>query len=262
MRMTLDLLHEFANTEVFCLFHNCMWQSRHSEVDVYVLVLHEQTRWLFKNKSPCSNMICVYVFVCVFVLIRTSNRHWHTTVHKVSPFFHWRFSSHVRNIFNLLNTRTRLLLDNGRTTRPRRFATHQLAPSDTDYQLSPTQPIVRRSETAPAIRVKPTAVRINQHSGVRVPRNKQLSPSLPHAIIVSVCCTTTQSFSAVRFCVLSRTRSMAALPEKRTDDWASPIPPLRSPIRHDIQGYDPEDRITRVDCPRLSYLPSYQHASA
>ena len=28
MRMTLDLLHEFANTEVFCLFHNCMWQSR------------------------------------------------------------------------------------------------------------------------------------------------------------------------------------------------------------------------------------------
>ena len=24
--MTLDLLHEFANTEVFCLFHNCMWQ--------------------------------------------------------------------------------------------------------------------------------------------------------------------------------------------------------------------------------------------
>ena len=25
MRMALDLLHEFANTEVFCLFHNCMW---------------------------------------------------------------------------------------------------------------------------------------------------------------------------------------------------------------------------------------------
>ena len=28
MRMTLDLLHEFANTEVFCLFHNCMLQSQ------------------------------------------------------------------------------------------------------------------------------------------------------------------------------------------------------------------------------------------
>ena len=26
----LDLLHELANTEVLCLFHNCMWLSRHS----------------------------------------------------------------------------------------------------------------------------------------------------------------------------------------------------------------------------------------
>ena len=39
MKMTLDLLHEFANTEIFCLFHNCMWQSRHSEVNVYFLAL-------------------------------------------------------------------------------------------------------------------------------------------------------------------------------------------------------------------------------
>ena len=44
--MTFDLLREFANTEVFCLFHNCMWQSRHSEVNVYFLELSEQTRWL------------------------------------------------------------------------------------------------------------------------------------------------------------------------------------------------------------------------
>ena len=43
MRMSLDLLHEFANTEVFCFFHNCMWQSRHSEVNVYFLALSEQT---------------------------------------------------------------------------------------------------------------------------------------------------------------------------------------------------------------------------
>ena len=35
MRVTLDLLHEFANTEVFGFFHNCMWQSRDPEVDVY-----------------------------------------------------------------------------------------------------------------------------------------------------------------------------------------------------------------------------------
>ena len=47
MRMTLDLLHEFANTDFFCLFHNCMWQSRHSEVNVYFLALCEQTDGLF-----------------------------------------------------------------------------------------------------------------------------------------------------------------------------------------------------------------------
>ena len=35
-RMTLDLFHEFANTEVLCLFHN-MWQSKLSEVNVYFL---------------------------------------------------------------------------------------------------------------------------------------------------------------------------------------------------------------------------------
>ena len=51
--LSIDLLHEFANTEVFCLFHNCMWQSRHSEVNVYFLELCEQTGWLLTlNKSP------------------------------------------------------------------------------------------------------------------------------------------------------------------------------------------------------------------
>ena len=70
MRMTLDLLHEFANTEVFCLFHNCMWQSRHSEVNVYFLALCEQIDGLSSsNKSHRSYLVCVYVFVCDFVLI-------------------------------------------------------------------------------------------------------------------------------------------------------------------------------------------------
>ena len=45
--MTLDLLHEFANTEMFGLFHNCMWQSRHPQVDVYFLTLCEQIDGLF-----------------------------------------------------------------------------------------------------------------------------------------------------------------------------------------------------------------------
>ena len=96
--------------ESFWLFHNCMWQSRHPDVDVYVLALCEQTRSLFMNKSPCSNMICVCVFVCVFVLIWTFNRHWHTTGKQITLFFHRCCSSHVRNIFDFLNTRTGLLL--------------------------------------------------------------------------------------------------------------------------------------------------------
>ena len=82
MRMTLDLLDEFANTEVFCLFHNCMWQARHSEFKVYFLELCEQTSWLSTHKSPFACLICVYVFVFVVVLIYTFNRHWHTTLYR------------------------------------------------------------------------------------------------------------------------------------------------------------------------------------
>ena len=80
MRVTLDLLHEFANTEVLSLFHNCTWQSRHSEVNVYFLELCEQTGWLSTYRSPRACLICVYVFVCVFVFIYTFNRDWHTTL--------------------------------------------------------------------------------------------------------------------------------------------------------------------------------------
>ena len=64
MKMTLDLLHEFANTEVFCLFHNCMWRSWHSEVKIYFLALCEQTDGLSTfNRTLRSYLICVYVSV-------------------------------------------------------------------------------------------------------------------------------------------------------------------------------------------------------
>ena len=39
MRVTLDHLDELLNAEIFCFLHNCMWQSWHSEVNVYILVL-------------------------------------------------------------------------------------------------------------------------------------------------------------------------------------------------------------------------------
>ena len=37
MRMTFDLLDKLLNSEMFCFFHNCMWQSWYSEVNVVLL---------------------------------------------------------------------------------------------------------------------------------------------------------------------------------------------------------------------------------
>ena len=83
MRVILDLLHELTNTRMFGLFHNCMWQSRYSEVDVRC----GRTGWLSNhNGSHRSNSICVYVFVCVFVFIWTFNRHIGTLAAKEETF--------------------------------------------------------------------------------------------------------------------------------------------------------------------------------
>ena len=47
-----------------------MWQSRHSEVDFYALALCEQTDGLLTlHRSHRAYLICVHVFVCVFVFI-------------------------------------------------------------------------------------------------------------------------------------------------------------------------------------------------
>ena len=63
MRMTLDLLHEFANTEVFCLFHNCTWQSRYSDINVYFLALFDKPMdRSLSTGLPVLNLTCVYVF--------------------------------------------------------------------------------------------------------------------------------------------------------------------------------------------------------
>ena len=135
-----------------------------------------------------------------------------------------------------------------RITRPSRFTTkHTLAKtSDTDYQLSPTQQIVWRSETAPVVRVQsPPSYGSSSTVALRVSRNKQLFPPIPHAITLSVYRNTTQTFTVLcpalffsRFCVLTHTRSMAAAQDTRTDDWASPwhVSPIRSPICWEHQG--------------------------
>ena len=65
MRMTLDLLHELANTEVFCLFHNCMWQSRLSEVNVYVPRVVWTNRFVVHSQvSPCLFHLYSWVSTC------------------------------------------------------------------------------------------------------------------------------------------------------------------------------------------------------
>ena len=57
------------NLEVFCLFLNCMWQSRHLEVDVYLLELGGRTGWLSTHNGSRFISICIFVFVCVFVFL-------------------------------------------------------------------------------------------------------------------------------------------------------------------------------------------------
>ena len=93
MRMTLDLLHELTNMEVFCLFHNCMWQSRHPDVDVYFPKLCEQSGWLSTHKSSCACLICVLVFVYTF------NRQVTQLFSQVSAFLSLCFRSQTRHLF-------------------------------------------------------------------------------------------------------------------------------------------------------------------
>ena len=106
MRMTLDLLHEFANTEVLYLFHNCMWQSRLSEIYVYSAVPREQTGWLSTHKSLRACLICAYVFVSVFVINWTFNRHWHTIIDKSSCSCNGAFADNWEVCVDFLSTRT------------------------------------------------------------------------------------------------------------------------------------------------------------
>ena len=120
-----------------------------------------------------------------------------------------------------------------------RFATYPLA-NTSRHRLSAAansgnRAALRDGTSCPS--EVPTALRINQHSGVRVPRNKQLfsspllsplllppSPHVPQRAPPqrnhSQCFCPAFFFS--RFCVFARTRSLAAPQDKRADDWASP----------------------------------------
>ena len=82
----------------------------HSEVNVYFLVLSEQTDGLSTHKSHRAYLICVYVSVCVFVFIYTFNRHWHTTLHKSLRAYIGAFAAKQDIFFDLLSKQTGRLL--------------------------------------------------------------------------------------------------------------------------------------------------------
>ena len=116
MMMTLDLLHEFANTEVVCLFHNCMWQSRHSEINVNFLALCGQIDGLFTfNGSPFLHDLRLRfrLRLCLDPNVQQTLAHnsgWMTMHSQVSPFLSLCFRSQTRHLFDLLSKRTRWLL--------------------------------------------------------------------------------------------------------------------------------------------------------
>ena len=86
----------------------------------------------------------------------------------------------------------------GRTARPGRFTTYSLAGT-----IRRRFPVITDSANRAALRdcascpSKIPTVRIKQHSGVRVSRNKQRFLSFPHAIISSMCRATTLSIKVV-----------------------------------------------------------------
>ena len=86
----------------------------------------------------------------------------------------------------------------------------------------------------------PAAVRVNQHCGVSFPRKKQLFPSLPFAIFLSVCYTTTPSFPALlvsKLCPYAKAQHGSTPGQAhRRLGITEAFPPVRSPIRYEIQG--------------------------
>ena len=92
MRVALDLLQEFANTEVFCLFHNCMWQSRHS----WSLCPFPRAART-KRVAPFKLDLRLHfrLRLCLYLHVQQTLAH---NFKQVALFFHWCSRSQVRNV--------------------------------------------------------------------------------------------------------------------------------------------------------------------
>ena len=98
MRITLDLLDEFANTEVICLFHNCMWESKHlKSMSTSSSCVNKPVGCPLTRGLSSSISICIYVFVLVFVFLAVTRETWinflstrtgRFLAQRVSPFYH------------------------------------------------------------------------------------------------------------------------------------------------------------------------------
>ena len=92
MRVILDLLHELTNTRIFGLFHNCMWQSRYSEVNVHLFERCGRTSWLSVSLSFSKRSTNKLVFLQshernVYRFPEHSNGTF-VLSQRVSPFYH------------------------------------------------------------------------------------------------------------------------------------------------------------------------------
>ena len=67
MRIIFDLLHKLLNSEMFCLFHNCVWQSRHSEINVVLLFSIHQYGSLRSCLIFFNMFTCQHATFCGFV---------------------------------------------------------------------------------------------------------------------------------------------------------------------------------------------------
>ena len=74
VRVVLVLLDQFTNTRVLILFHNRMWQSKNSEVNVHLvqhwLLVTLHVTCVTANKCPRSIMFCLVFNVEALAVIR------------------------------------------------------------------------------------------------------------------------------------------------------------------------------------------------
>ena len=88
MKVVLDLLHELTNTRIYGFFHNRMWQSRYSEVDVHLVKCWGWTDWLWvHNGSLRSIGICLFFRIGVLAVTRETCIDL-LSKQRVSPFYH------------------------------------------------------------------------------------------------------------------------------------------------------------------------------